>query len=292
MNPDFIKRHAVPVIAFSSLMISCNGLFLRSIEAATPWQVIFSRQISFVGATLVVLLFLHRSKFFFLFLQAGWVGLLGGVLLSLANTCLILSISLTTVANTLFILSACPLITAVLAWVFLKERIESMTIIAILVSMGGIAMMLWEGFFQGFLIGNLIALMCALSFSGFVIFLRLGKDRDMMPASVIGGLLAALIGLIGSGFDYLVPPRDFAICFVWGAGVICLVHFLFVYGSRHLPGAEIMLLTLIEFTLGPLWVWLVFDERPGLMALLGGLLVLGAVFVRSLLLMRQATSPL
>ena len=53
-----------------------------------------------------------------------------------------------------------------------------------------------------------------------------------------------------------------------------------------------MLLTLIEFTLGPLWVWLVFDERPGLMALLGGLLVLGAVFVRSLLLMRQATSPL
>ena len=78
MNPDFIKRHAVPVIAFSSLMISCNGLFLRSIEAATPWQVIFSRQISFVGATLVVLLFLHRSKFFFLFLQAGWVGLLGG----------------------------------------------------------------------------------------------------------------------------------------------------------------------------------------------------------------------
>ncbi len=120
-------------------MISCNGLFLRSIAAATPWQVIFSRQISFVGATLVVLLFLHHSKFFFLFLQTGWVGLLGGVLLSLANTCLILSISLTTVANTLFILSACPLITAVLAWVFLKERIESMTIIAILVSMGGTA---------------------------------------------------------------------------------------------------------------------------------------------------------
>ena len=36
MNPDFMKRHAVPIIAFSSLMISCNGLFLRSIEAAIP----------------------------------------------------------------------------------------------------------------------------------------------------------------------------------------------------------------------------------------------------------------
>ena len=287
VSSGFTKRHAVPIIALSSLMISCNGLFLRSIDTATPRQIIFSLQIYFSLAVLMVLVFQKRSGFFKLFRQSGWLGLIGGISLSMANASLILSISYTTVANTLFILSVCPLITAVFGRIFLKEKIESMTIVAILVSMGGISMMLWEGFSQGFLFGNIVAIVCALCFSLFVIFLRMGKDRDMMPSSVIGGILAAFIGLVGSEFDYLVPSRDFAICFIWGGGVICLVHFLFVYGSRHLPGAEIMLITLIEFTLGPTWVWLVFDEKPGPMILLGGSVVLGSVFMRSFFLMRR-----
>ena len=47
VSSGFTKRHAVPIIALSILMISCNGLFLRNIAKATPWQVIFSREISF-----------------------------------------------------------------------------------------------------------------------------------------------------------------------------------------------------------------------------------------------------
>jgi drug/metabolite transporter (DMT)-like permease len=48
-----------------------------------------------------------------------------------------------------------------------------------------------------------------------------------------------------------------------------------------------MLITLIEFTLGPVWVWLAFAEKPTRTALLGGALVLIAVAGRSIVLMRQ-----
>ena len=109
----------------------------------------------------------------------------------------------------------------------------------------------------------------------------------MLPASVIGGLIGISIGLTVSGFDYVLPIHDFAIFFLWGGIITSTVHFLFVVGSRYVPGAEIMLITLIEFTLGPVWVWLAFGEQPTRTALLGGGLVLAAVAGRSMVLMGQ-----
>ena len=197
----------------------------------------------------------------------------------------------TTIANALFTLSACPLITAILARVFLKEPIARATVVAIAVAMVGIAIMVADGLSSGSLFGNLIALACAAFFSLFVIFLRRGKDRNMLPASVIGGLIGISIGLTVSGFDYALSVHDFAICFLWGGIITSAVHFLFVVGSRHVPGAEIMLITLIEFTLGPIWVWLTFGEQPTWAALLGGVLVLAAVAGRSIVLMRQRADP-
>ena len=109
----------------------------------------------------------------------------------------------------------------------------------------------------------------------------------MLPASVIGGLVGMIIGLIGSNFDYSFSVLDFTICFFWGGIIVTAVHFLFVVGSRYVPSAEIMLLTLIEFTLGPIWVWWIYGEQPTSMALIGGLLVLASVTGRSIFLMKQ-----
>ena len=147
--------------------------------------------------------------------------------------------------------------------------------------------MVADGLSSGSPIGNFIALACALFFSLFVICLRYGKERDMLPASVIGGLVGMIIGLIGSNFNYSFSVLDFTICFFWGGIIVTAVHFLFVVGSRYVPSAEIMLLTLIEFTLGPIWVWLSYGEQPTSMALIGGLLVLASVTGRSIFLMKQ-----
>ena len=81
--------------------------------------------------------------------------------------------------------------------------------------------------------------------------------------------------------------HDGLLCLIWGGGIVTIVHFLFIQGSRHVPGAEIMLITLIEFTLGPIWVWIGFGERPTAMALAGGVLVLAAVAGRSITMLQK-----
>ena len=203
---------------------------------------------------------------------------------------MILAMTYTTVANTLFTLGACPLITAVLARIILKERLTPATLIATLVAMTGIGIMVSGGVMGGGVVGNLIALACALFFSLFVICLRIGKDRDMLPTSVIGAIFSVAIGAIGCQFDFHMSNQDLWLCFVWGGLLMTAVHTLFTLASRFVAGAEIMLISLIEFMLGPIWVWLVYSEAPGTTGLIGGALVLGAVTIRSVLLIHQQRS--
>ncbi|MDP6551714.1 MAG: DMT family transporter [Arenicellales bacterium] len=281
------ERYAVWLIAASSLFISVNGFMLRSIESANEWQVIFGRQAFFTPAILLLLLIRFRGQLLRLFLDAGWAGIAAGVCLGLANPTVILAMTHTTVANAMFTLSACPLITAVLARIFLRERLAPATLVAIVVAMAGVGIMLADGLGAGSSLGNGLALLCALFFSMFVIFLRVGKDRNMLPSSVTGGVIGALVGLAGAGFDYHLTLHDGLLCLIWGGGIVTVVHFLFIQSSRHVRSAEIMLITLIEFTLGPMWVWIGFGERPSAMALAGGALVLAAVAGRSIVILRS-----
>jgi len=283
----FSERFAVPLIACSSLLISVNGFMLRSIETANEWQVIFGRQAFFTFAVLAMLILRYRWRLPRMFLDCGWFGLGAGICLGLANPTVILAMTHTTIANALFTLSACPLITAVLAWLILREKLSRSTLIAIAVAMIGIGIMVVDGLGGGSVLGNALALLCAVFFSMFVIFLRLAKDRNMLPVSFMGGAISMCIGLTGAGFDYHLTVHDSLICLLWGGIIVTVVHFLFIQSSRYVASAEIMLIVLIEFALGPIWVWLGFGERPSATALAGGSLVLVAVAGRALVMLRQ-----
>ena len=162
--------------------------------------------------------------------------------------------------------------------------------VAIVVAMIGITIMVSDGLLSGSVFGNLLALLCAFFFSMFVVFLRLGKDRNMLPSSVLGAIMGGMIGMVGSNFDFRIPLHDVSLCFLWGAIIVTTVHYFFTLASRYITGAEIMLITLIEFTLGPIWVWLVFKEQPTNIALIGGFIVLSSVAARAVIIIHQERS--
>jgi len=57
---------------------------------------------------------------------------------------------------------------------------------------------------------------------------------------------------------------------------------LFMNGARLIPVAQSALIGMLETVLGPLWVWLVLNERPGAASLAGGALILGALLANTL----------
>jgi len=146
--------------------------------------------------------------------------------------------------------------------------------------------MVGDGMASGSVFGNVMAIFASICFAFFVVVLRKKRSVNMLPATAVGSLIAVLVAALATSGDLQVPMRDLVICFAWGAIISSAGHFLVVSSSRHLGGAELTLLILIEFILGPIWVWLLINEVPSKMTLIGGAIVLFAVASHAMLSMR------
>ena len=181
----------------------------------------------------------------------------------------------------MFILSGVPFITAVLARVLLKERLRRVTLVAMCVAFAGMTIIVGEGLASGRVAGNVFAVLCGVSFSCFVVMLRSRHRPDMLPTLMLGGIMASVVAAFASGPALAVPFREGLVCIAWGGGLNVIAQLLFWVSARYVPGAELTLLGMAEFVLGPLWVWLAFGEGAADETLLGGTLVMAAVVGRA-----------
>ena len=108
--------------------ISFGGLIMRNINTADPWQIAFYRALAFLFPITLILFHQHRLGIVTNIKKIGYPGMAGGFFLMLAQLLFIQSIANTSVANASFTLSSVPFITAILAFIFLKEKISLRTI--------------------------------------------------------------------------------------------------------------------------------------------------------------------
>jgi drug/metabolite transporter (DMT)-like permease len=248
-------------------------------EDADVWQINFYRSVALIGAITVILVFQYRQSAVSYVLRIGRPGLIGGAILAASNIFFLYAFTYTTIANALFIMSAIPFITAGLARIFLKERLQRTTVITMFVAAMGIIIMIAEGVGIGSAFGNVMALSTAICFSSFAVIIRRYRGVDMLPTLLVSGLLTALIGLLVRAGDLAIPLNDILLCFLWGGLLSGFANWAFIVATRHLFAAEVTLFMLLETALGPVWVWLFVDETPTWGALVGGILVIASVAV-------------
>lgn len=282
------RVYAMGLMVFSSVVISFGGLIMRSFERADPWQINFYRSVALITAITLILVFRYRRQSLAKVRGIGGLGVVGGVLLAMAGITFLQSLSHTTVANTLFTLSAIPFVTATLARVFLKERLQRATLVTMVAAAAGIFVMMAEGFGAGSLYGNAMALLTTLGFSGFAVIVRRNREIEMLPTLLVTGLIIAAVTLLVRLDDLGISLRDLALCFLWGGVLSGVANSIFIFASRHLVAAEVTLFMMLEFALGPIWVWLVVEEVPSRWTLVGGILVIAAVAVRAMIELRRS----
>jgi len=275
------RGFAMGLMVVGSAAISFGGLVVRNIEGADSWQIIFYRAVALVAAIGLILVFRYRRKTAVRVLGIGRVGLLGGLMLAVAQVTFLQSVVHTTVANTLFIVSAIPFFTAGLAWIFLKEGLRRETLVAMVFAAAGVLVMVAEGFGAGSVFGNVMALTTALAFSGFAIVVRRHRDIDMLPTILVSGATVGVTALVVQAGDLAISWHDALLCLFWGGVLSGLANGLFIVAARHLVAAEVTLFMLLEFALGPVWVWLFVAEVPSAWTVLGGALVMSAVAARA-----------
>jgi len=167
--------------------------------------------------------------------------------------------------------------------VFLGERIKKSTFIAMIFAAFGISVMLVEGFAFGTLFGNLMAFLCALGFSGYATIIRRNRTVEMLPTFLVSSAIIMVIVLIVRWGNLLIPVTDLLLCFTLGGLVAGFSNAIFIVASRHLLAAELTFFMLLEFTLGPIWVWIFINEVPTQWTILGGSVVISAVMINTFL---------
>ncbi len=288
MNRD-MRQLAILLMIASSVVISFSGLVVRLLEAG-PLVMNFYRALFLMGAILVLLFLRYRGAAIVRVIGVGWPGLMAGAMLAGAGITFLQSMTHTTVANTLFVLGGIPFVTAGLAWIFLKEKPSRPTLVTMIIAFFGIVIMIGEGFTIGSVYGNLMALMTTFFFSIYAVIVRFNRQVDMLPAILISTvLIMAMTGLTQRG-ELPISKNDLWLCLLWGGVMSGFTSASFIVASRHIVAAELTIFMLLEFALGPVWVWLFVNEVPSKWTLAGGALVIVAVLGRSILELRARSA--
>jgi drug/metabolite transporter (DMT)-like permease len=267
----------------AELCWSTGGIFVRSVTVTDAWEVVFWRALFMAAFMSVFLTVRRRTQALAQLTAVGLPGVLAGALLALASFLFILSVMLrTTVANALVLMSIAPFITAMFGRLFLGEQPPRHTYLAMTAGLAGIALMFADALGSGTLIGNLLACGVPIVFASSVILLRqMSATADMAPTMLLAGLIALSVAL-PLAWPLTASGRDVSVLAVMGIFQFGLGCLLFTLAVPHLSAAEIGLLSLLETTLGPVWVWLGIGERPSGSALFGGVIVITSLLVNEI----------
>ena len=277
------------LMLIGSITISFAGLAIRNIETADNWQINFYRSIAFGFAVSTVLLFRYGKTVPIKIRGIGIQGVLAATFLACASISFLQAITNTTVAATTFTLCFIPFLTAILAWIFLSERLDKPTFLTMSLAAVGISLMFFQGLDSGTFYGNFMALLCAIGFSSYAIMIRRNSKSEMLPTLILSNLIIMFVALIYTSDDLRISWNDVIICFIIGGLLQATANILLIIASKHLFAAELTLFMLLEFTFAPVWVWIFINEVPSSWTLVGGCVVTLAVFAKTLLELRRAS---
>ena len=268
------------LLLFGGFCLSWGGFIIRSFEEASVWQILLLRSIFFMLALIVFLLLTYKKNTIKIIKDAGFPALLGGLVMSLSFIAFVVSMSNTSVANVVFIISTQTMFLAIFGYFYLKEKVSVISFISIVLAMSGIVVMVGDSLSSGFFFGNIVALAIPINFSILVMIIRKNKNLDMVPAIFYSGIFSIIYGLILSE-SFVFTSHDILMGFFLGVPQLAFGFICITIGSRSTPSTTIGLLMLTETIFGPIWVWLFLNEIPPVSVFIGGVIIIFAIITKS-----------
>ncbi|MCH8466341.1 MAG: DMT family transporter [Roseinatronobacter sp.] len=276
----------VGLTVLGGLLLVPDALFVRLIMAE-PLVIAFWRGIFAGGLVLAFVIWYRGPGAVVAVFRAGgqtWAYIL---FYGISAPGFVLAVSLTSVANVVFILAAMPVFAAIFSRIWLKEPISARmvwTMLGVFVGLGVILRGSHEtagASWQGALVALGVAARCAAALTA----VRGGRANSMLaavPVSLVGS--ACVIALF---VDVLAPLAQYWPLMLAHGVFIAGAAGLLVLGPRYLSSAEVALLILLEAVFAPLLVWYVIGENPGAWALMGGGIVIAVLIVSNLVMLAR-----
>ena len=284
-------RVAIPIVLFAGLLWSLGPLVVRNMENPhlVPWQYIFGRGLTIFILLNLYLFFEEGKNFYKNYYKIGLSGVIGGSGLGVAMIAFIYSITNTSAAVTLLCLAAMPFFTALLAFLFLREKISINVWISIIIATVGIVIMAIGNSGEKSLIGFVFGLTSSIGFSVFSVTLRWRKETPKFTTVAVAGCFCFIFATL----MILITKQPFfstsynSTMFSLHGTLVCFGLILYSIGSKAIPAAELTLLSLTEVIGGIFWVWLPLfgiNEVPSTFTIVGGFFLFISLIYYSLIM--------
>ncbi len=282
---------AIPVVLFAGILWSFGPLVVRYMNQPelVPWQYIFGRGLTIFIVLNLYLFFEEGIAFYKNYMKIGISGIIGGTGLGIAMISFIYSITNTSAAITLLCLAIMPFFTALLGFLFLRERISLNVWIAIILATIGIIIIAIGNTGKASLLGFVFGMTSSIGFSIFSVTLRWRKETPKFTTVALSGLFCFVIAsiFILSKDQVFFSTSYNGTLFSLHGVLVCFGLILYSIGSKAIPAAELTLLSLTEVIGGIFWVWLpIFgiNEVPTTNTIIGGFFLFISITYYSLVI--------
>jgi len=192
------EKIAIPVVLLAGLIWSFGPLVVRYMDQPNlvPWQYIFTRGLTIFLVLNLYLFFEEGKDFYKNYFKIGISGVVGGTGLGIAMITFIYSITNTSAAVTLLCLAAMPFFTALLGFLFLKEKISLNVWIAIIIATIGIIIIAFGNTEPSSLLGLIFGMTSSIGFSVFSVSLRWKKETPKFTTVAFSGFFCFAVATI------------------------------------------------------------------------------------------------
>jgi len=264
------RPRAILLLVVTATMWSLGGLLIKSVDA-NPLAIAGSRS---AIAVVLFLLVLKKPKLTWSFAQIG-----AALAYAATSILFVTATKTTTAANAVLLQFTAPIYVALFSAWLLKERTKLQDWITIFLVMGGMVLFFLDNLSTKSIVGNGIGAASGVSFALFIIFMRMQKDGSPLESVLLGNILTAAIGLPFL-FQSVPNSSEWLYLVILGVVQLGIPYILFSSAIKNVTALEATLIPVIEPLLNPVWVFLILGEAPGLLAIVGGVVVLSTITVR------------
>jgi drug/metabolite transporter (DMT)-like permease len=271
-------RKGIIAIVIAALLWSTGGLFIKLISL-DAYQLSFYRSI-FSALTFVVLF--RRKVFVF-----NTAVLLNGLFYAGILILFVVATKLTTAANAIFLQYTAPIYVLIFEPLILKTKLKAINVISVIISFIGMTLFFVGEISPSHLEGNLVALLSGICFAAFLIGIRKSSEEFRVPSIFWGNIFIPLICFNSVYPEFNIDMTNFLMVAYLGIFQIGLAYAIFTYSIKRIEGIEAALIAMIEPVMNPIWVYLGYGEKPSPFAILGGLIILSTITIRTIITERR-----
>lgn len=265
---------AILMLVLTSILWSTSGILIKLIS----WNPVAISGFRSGIAALLIFLVVRKPKFTWSFYQVG-----AAVAYVLTVVSFVLANKLTTSANAILLQYSAPIYVAIFGHIFLKERTKIIDWITIFFVVGGMVLFFIDELSVDNMVGNIVAVLSGVFFAALTLFMRMQKDGSPLESILIGNIATAIIGLPFMITSEKPDLTGWIMLILLGVFQLGLSYILYSYAIKYVTALEAIIITVIEPVLNPVWVYIFTGEVPGKWALVGGIIVLISITIRSVI---------